>query len=127
MLTSLGYLLVLVAAGPDASADKFDDEFCSSMTSVATQENAKSPFWADAYTRQDWMTVDCGVKLINWKKYVKRTSNPIELEQQRKGVSEYYCTQNRTFAEALSRGWTVSFSVKFSDGTETYIIANCER
>ena len=120
-------MLVLVATAPDASADKFDDAFCSSMTTVAAQENAKSPFWADDYTRQDRMTVDCSVKLINWKKYVKRTSNPVELAQQRKSVSDYYCAQNRTFAEALSRGWTVSFSVKFSDGKETYIVANCER
>jgi hypothetical protein len=117
--------LLLSGISPQASADEFDDEFCFSMTHVAAEENSKSPFWTDAYTRQDWMTVDCDVKLVNWKKYVKRTSDPFELAEQRKKVSDYFCTQNRSFAEALAKGWTVSFSVKFSDQTETYISAKC--
>jgi hypothetical protein len=117
--------LVLVITSQRALADEFDDNFCSAMTRVAEKENSKSPFWADDYTRQDWMTVDCSVKLVNWRKYVKRTSDPIELAEQRKKVSDYFCTQNPRFAEAISRGWTVSFSVKFSDRTETYISASC--
>ena len=115
---------VVMLAAP-AGADTFDQTFCRDVTKAAEKINADSAMWVDAVTRQDWMVVLCNAKAVEWKKFVKRAPKTGEDKVHQKVMSDMFCNKNKSFAQAIARGWRIAYHITFQSGETMQIVAKC--
>ncbi|MDA7948731.1 MAG: hypothetical protein MPJ78_14805 [Hyphomicrobiaceae bacterium] len=108
-LITLGSLLLITfASDSSARADIFDETFCRDVKAAAEKINADSSMWVDAVTRQDWMVVLCTGKVVEWNKFVKRPPKPGKDKAHQRVMSDMFCNKNKSFAQAIARGWRVA-------------------
>jgi len=118
--------VAMLAQGLSATAyaDTFDEAFCKDVREAAEKINADSPMWVDVETRQDWMVVLCAARVVEWKKFVKRAPREGESARHQKTMSATFCN-NKSFSQAIARGWRVAYRITFQGGEQMQIIARC--
>ena len=53
-----------------------EDEFCTTVTEIARRMNSRAGRWLDGSTRHDGVEVDCGLKTLEAKRFLKATVMP---------------------------------------------------
>src|SRR5262249_13760766 len=69
------------------------DEFCTTVTDIARRMNARAGRWLDRSTRHDGVEVDCGLKMLETKRFLKADPDALrescEARQQRAWNAAY--------------------------------------
>jgi hypothetical protein len=123
---TLSFALTLTMAPLPAVA--FDEnEFCTTVTNIARRINARAGRWLDRSTRHDGVEVDCGVKTLEAKRFLK--AEPDEMREgwearKQRVWNATYCN-NEGWREAIDGGWSVIATITFRAGETVSFVAEC--
>lgn len=110
-----------------AQASNFsNDTFCIDMEKFQSNGISDLGKMVDKYTRNDGMTVLCGNKIVEFKKFLKMPSGSLKEgweERKTKQWNVIYCED--PFLQAIKNGWTIALNLTTSDGIRTWIKASC--
>ena len=123
---TLSIALTLTMAPLPAVA--FDEvEFCTTVTDIARRMNARAGWWLDRSTRHDGVEVDCGLKTLEAKRFLKADPDDMregwEARKQR-AWNATYCN-NQGWREAIDGGWNVISTITFRAGETVSFVAAC--
>ena len=123
---TLSIALTLTMAPLPAVA--FDEvEFCTTVTDIARRMNARAGWWLDHSTRYDGVEVDCGLKTLEAKRFLKADPDDMregwEARKQR-AWNATYCN-NEGWREAIDGGWNVISTITFRAGETVSFVAAC--
>ena len=125
----LGLMVVawfLILAVPASSFD--DDLICQDFQDAADTMNKDRGKMVDVITRTDGVTVLCGVKILQFKKFLFTSPKALRPGWQARKQSQWndlYC-QGDFRRIILENGWTVSQEWIFEDGARFLMKAECE-
>ena len=95
------------------------DAFCTTVTDIARRMNARAGRWLGGSTRHDGVEVDCGLKMLETKRFLKADPDDMrerwEARQQR-AWNAAYCN-NEAWREAIDNGW----SIRCAPNVDTYL------
>ena len=104
-----------------------EDEFCTTVTNIARRMNARAGRWLDRRTRYDGVEVDCGLKTLEAKRFLKADPDDMregwEVRKQR-DWNVTYCN-NEGWREAIDDGWSVISTITFRTGETVSFVAEC--
>jgi hypothetical protein len=104
-----------------------EDEFCTTVTDIARRMHARAGRWLDRSTRHDGVEVDCGLKTLEAKRFLKADPDDMregwEVRKQR-DWNVTYCN-NEGWREAIDDGWSVISTITFRTGETVSFVAEC--
>ena len=104
-----------------------EDEFCTTVTDIARRMHARASRWLDRSTRHDGVEVDCGLKTLEAKRFLKVDPDDMregwEVRKQR-AWNVTYCN-NEGWREAIDGGWSVISTITFRAGETVSFVAEC--
>jgi len=103
------------------------DEFCTTVTDIARRMNARVGRWLDRSTRHDGIEVDCGLKTLETKRFLK--ADPDEMREgwearKQRAWNAAYCN-NEAWREAIDNGWSITSTITFRTGETVSFVAEC--
>ena len=104
-----------------------EDAFCTAITDIAHRVNARAGRWLDRSTRHDGVEVDCKLKTLEAKRFIK--ANPDDMREgwearQQRAWNATYCN-NKGWREAIDDGWSVIAKMTFRAGETHSFVAEC--
>ena len=89
--------------------------------------NARAGRWLGGSTRHDGVEVDCGLKMLETKRFLKADPDDMrerwEARQQR-AWNAAYCN-NEAWREAIDNGWSITSTITFRTGETVSFVAEC--
>jgi len=121
---SIAVALVLIPL-PVVAFD--EDEFCTAVTDIARRMNARVGRWLDRSTRHDGVEVDCGLKTLETKRFLK--ANPDDMREgwearKQRSWNAAYCN-NGGWREAIDNGWSIISTLTFRTGETMSFVVEC--
>jgi hypothetical protein len=121
---SIAVTLMLVPL-PAVAFDQ--DEFCTTVSEIARRMNTRVGRWLDRSTRHDGIEVDCGLKKLETKRFLKADPDDMregwEARKQR-AWNAAYCN-NEAWREAIDNGWSIISTLTFRTGETVSFVAEC--
>jgi len=110
------------------SALGFDqDEFCTAVTDIALRMNARAGRWLDQSTRHNGVEVNCGLKTLETKRFLKADRADMREGWEARKEREWsaaYCN-NEAWREAIDNGWNIISTLEFRSGESVSFVAEC--
>jgi hypothetical protein len=118
-------LSLTLAPQPAVAFD--ENEFCTTVTEIARRVNAGAGRWLDRSTRHDGVAVDCGLKTLEAKRFLK--ADPDDMREgwqarKQRAWNAAYCA-NQGWREAIGDGWSVIATITFRAGATVSFVAEC--
>jgi hypothetical protein len=114
-------LMPLTALGFD------QDEFCTTVTEIAQRANARAGRWLDRSTRHDGVEVDCGLMMLETKRFLSADRADMregwEVRRQREWNATY--CNNEAWREAIGSGWSIVSTLTLRNGESVSFVAEC--
>ena len=127
MRPSTLFIAVALAWVPLPAVAFDPDAFCTTVTDIARRMNARAGRWLDRSTRHDGVEVDCGLKMLETKRFLKADPDDMrerwEARQQR-AWNAAYCN-NEAWREAIDNGWSITSTITFRTGETVSFVAEC--
>lgn len=109
-------------------ANAFDDKaFCEELTQFKKAGEQDIGQMIDKYTRNDGMTLLCGNKIVEFKKFIVTESSAFRegwKERKAKQWNEIYCKE--LWLDAIKGRWTVAVQIITLDGERFWHKATCK-
>lgn len=110
-----------------AIAAGFDDAvFCSEAEAFKEKGEVDVGKMVDKFTRNDGMAVLCGIKTIEFKKFLFANESEMRVGWQERKAAQWdaiYCEGANL--EAIKNGWTIATSFIAKDGKRFWHAATC--
>ena len=89
--------------------------------------NARAGRWLDCSTRHDGVEVNCGLKMLETKLFLKADPDDMRerWEARQQGAwNAAYCN-NEAWREAIDNGWSITSTITFRTGETVSFVAEC--
>jgi hypothetical protein len=106
-----------------------EDEFCTTVTDIARRMHARAGRWLDRSTRHDGVKVDCGLKTLEAKRFLKADPDDMRAGWEARKQRDWnvtYCN-NEGWREAIDDGWSVISTITFRTGETVSFVAGPEQ
>ena len=124
-LAVAGVAMTAGLAGPALAVNS--EQFCKAATLIANAARADVGTWLDRNTRNDGVEVICGIRTVNFKRYLNVPMSGLGKDWPKRKQQEWnsiHCN-DQVWREAINDGWIILSTTISVSGERAQFIATC--